>query len=714
MKRLRCICSLVILIVSLFSIVSCGGGGHSSESPQGSNGGNNNTGTLLQPITKFPVMEKQTIGPEGGDIRVSGAAIVTISKGTLPNASEIVLEAVKSPELEQEFNEGNAGLGELQSESFQIKISGLPSGTDANKTIHVQIRLSDDLASKVGPTATPTATVWNLYSSDEEDILENTVLESQYESGSKILTVDIPIFYLSSIDPITRQQLRDLTAALRVSIFEVNPQKVSSKAFLYPKENSSQSGLSTAQLKAAQQAAVDACNPNWLSPINGFDLVVNGPFSEPGHTNNSPHGGIDFPVVKVPVRAVADGYIEKVINTNTNRNGRGGIFTLILKLNNGDRALYLHLDRNRDSLLFCNKDQDGNTTTCLKDEPNIAEEGNNWIDSVSSRNRYIVKKGDPLATSGNTGSGGRYHFHIGYVPSGLVAVQGVRNPLCRLASLQAFPSMVKFPINSPQDDIVSLRLMNGLQEYIVQRQKSPQVLLHAAAKPVAANPGDSPPNFENGSKYPMLITDVRSVDDESIATLDKLYKDESVRISTDNGGIRVPISTDNGKVRIVPGNQGSTAIHIKQQIYWNKAFSNNLVVSLGDDVVVQINNNSQTPPPSVVPITSNDLQACNVVPSTDPAYKYTILYPKNLKGCVIANGKIDGWGLQDYFGTSDADYGSVYRNESDYPEYYLDLSAGCKCTYDVAHLFYLRTINSGNVFTYDSMVVNYLVQFVNQ
>lgn len=117
-----------------------------------------------------PTTTTSTIGPTGGSISLAGIVDLVLPSDLVTEPANVKVESVTSLELNHEFLNGTAALGVLSTETYHVKIDGLPLTATANKIIQAKFTLSDVLASKVTSTAAPAATIWTLNSSEEEEL----------------------------------------------------------------------------------------------------------------------------------------------------------------------------------------------------------------------------------------------------------------------------------------------------------------------------------------------------------------------------------------------------------------------------------------------------------------------------------------------------------------------------------------------------------------
>ncbi|TYS64482.1 M23 family metallopeptidase [Sutcliffiella horikoshii] len=90
--------------------------------------------------------------------------------------------------------------------------------------------------------------------------------------------------------------------------------------------------------------------------------------------DGKPHTGIDFAMPEgTDLRAIGDAVVERVVNYGSENIGKG----VILKLEDGTRAIYGHMD------------------------------------SISVKEGAVIKAGDLLGASGNTGHSSGAHLHFG-------------------------------------------------------------------------------------------------------------------------------------------------------------------------------------------------------------------------------------------------------------------------------------------------------------
>lgn len=502
-------CWKILFVVTAAILSGCGGG----------------KGGAAAPATSVT----SNVSSAGGTISLGDTASVVIPLATVETAAAITLSQVQSERLDVEFANTTALYNLLDWEGHDIVVSGFERPPASPTDLKIKLRISDALAAKVTAATILAGILWTLDEGENEGEVNESlasaeVLPSTYDAATKTLTVEVSSIYLSDVDPLTHKPgglKQRLT--VRVGLFDTSAESVSSVAGEAGKT------VLLASVGTGTESAPGCGTGEWRNPVADFRSVAS--FGEIRKSSTIGHGGLDLvtrdaddgPVTGLPVVAVADGYVETVISEGCaipkKKNGpiycdqrTNPGYALVLALNNGDRVAYRHLR------------QGGVQVAGLRDEPNVLKV---WQDD--GIRKYKVKSGQILAQSGESGKVPP-HLHLEYFPKVAGVVLGHRNPLCKLAKIEAVPNSAMLKVGDAAE--LKVKLVNGAgSEYLIRRQKSPEVFLSGTA---VARP---PFKFEANSQSVMVNVE-KSVADENIAKFNPAFiaswPDPSDKIQSNN------------------------------------------------------------------------------------------------------------------------------------------------------------------------------------
>jgi hypothetical protein len=334
------------------------------------------------------------IPASGGKIEQPGFASVTFPAGSFGSNKTISLAATHTPETQTDFQVTSEIFASGLRLPFEVRVN---SGAAAPATSFDAVIQVPDNFLKSMPIDAEIKVFAQIYQNGGEEVLDSfEVFESTFDATQKTVKVTLPREAFTDLRTVDGS----FEAVVVVGTTPTKPNPTSiildPKFLGYPSSQDIQipsSELPTSSVLPIN-AAGDTCEGSSLgSPLEGT-LTVTGAFNPPGHK------GVDFRANGDNVLAMADGTIQTVgfdarpllkPDPRSGKMVKGWGRYVLIKHTDGSETLYAHL---------------------VPDSVTTAQVGK------------VVKKGDVIAKSDNSGGSSGPHLHVEYAPNGKLLNKG--------------------------------------------------------------------------------------------------------------------------------------------------------------------------------------------------------------------------------------------------------------------------------------------------
>jgi murein DD-endopeptidase MepM/ murein hydrolase activator NlpD len=407
-----------------------------------------------------------SVPPAGAPVQV-GPYTVTFPPNTLSASGTVSVTAsvTSDPTIASRFDDGTAAFGpSIAAETTEFQITLDSTATPAGH-VTVQMPLSSALLSQLSTNSSLTPIVFYLlpYVSADPDVPESIdtfePAASSFASGTATAQIPAAAF--------VQNPDGSFSAVLKLGLVSQVPRIIAAAAA--PTNGPIIRGKSSITRAAAVTCTSspivdDGSGGSFSNPLYNAQLVIVGAYGE----RSEKHPGVDIAATSVPVYAVRQGYIERVLWTNS------GIFYTVVRHLDGTGASYLHL-------------QAGTVRASGTPLPASlqVQGGAGYRETAPCNPKYPVKRGEQIAVSGSTGAP-RPHLHLtmlkavaisDYLTQAFATYSTSINPILRLGTLSAtFTSSgtTASNLSSGSKDTVQLSFQDHQsqpQEIMIQRRK---------------------------------------------------------------------------------------------------------------------------------------------------------------------------------------------------------------------------------------------------
>lgn len=316
----------------------------------------------------FQASTGQFIGPEGGELLLSGVAKVTFPQDALTSSRLITVQKSNTADVREAFDTFAGVFRPAYRLGYEIRISTglLPPISD---TVHVEIIVPDTFLSAV-PEGYQIELFAQLLNDGGEEVIDLfEIFDAGFNVSEKRIVADLPTSVFSERSSAGNfEAIITLAPTPGINRADVSIFPLKQNMFMTP----SPVAKASSECKAASINCPLASGCTVTSPFNPAR-------KHPVTGEVKPHTGVDYRASNGSVvEAAADGRVE----TSRVTNGYGE--TLVIRHTDGSATLYAHLQQRE-------------------------------VQVGAS-----VSKGQRIATSDNTGTSTGPHLHFEYVPNGQI------------------------------------------------------------------------------------------------------------------------------------------------------------------------------------------------------------------------------------------------------------------------------------------------------
>jgi murein DD-endopeptidase MepM/ murein hydrolase activator NlpD len=337
-----------------------------------------------QPVTAV-------IPPGGGKVEQPGFASVTFPSGSFPAARAVGMAATHTAESQSDFQLTSAIFSSGLRLPFEVRVN---SGASAPAASFDAVLSVPDSFLKSMPVDAEIKVFAEIYQNEGEEVLDSfEVFESTFDAVKKTVKVTLPKEAFTNAR--TADASYEAIIVVGTTPTKPNPSSVTLDPTFLGEPSSLDAQIPSQESElSVTAAAAGTCEGSSLGPPLEGTLTSTGAFKPPGHK------GTDFRANNDNVLAMADGKIE-VVGFDSRKLPRPDPRSGKLIKGWGRFVLIKHTDRSE--TLY----------------------GHLVVDSITpAQVGKVVKKGDIIAKSDNSGGSSAPHLHVEYAPNGKLLNKG--------------------------------------------------------------------------------------------------------------------------------------------------------------------------------------------------------------------------------------------------------------------------------------------------